>query len=164
MEKITSFFYNDIVFIVFQIITILAIIGFIYNQIKIKKLENKYNNFINKFEGKDVEKALNDYFSIVSQVNEDNKIILANNKNIEKRIDKCIQKTGIVRYNAFDDVGSDLSFAIALLDSENNGIILNGVYSRSSSNIYSKPIVNGKSEYVLSEEEKKALDQAINKK
>ena len=100
-------------------------------------------------------------YIIINQVNEENKILIAENKNIEKRIDNCIQKMGIVRYNAFDDVGSDLSFAIALLDKNNNGIILNGIYSRNSSNIYAKPINNGKSEYILSEEEKKALEKAM---
>ncbi len=161
MEQITNFFYNDKVFIIFQLLTIIALIILVFHQRKLLKLERKYKDFINKFEDKDIEKTLKDYFGIINQVNEENKILIAENKNIEKRIDNCIQKMGIVRYNAFDDVGSNLSFAIALLDKNNNGIILNGIYSRNSSNIYAKPVNNGKSEYILSEEEKKALEKAM---
>ena len=67
----------------------------------------------------------------------------------------------MVRYNAFKDVGSDLSFALALLDEQNNGIVLNGIYSRDMSNIYAKPIENGKSTYVVSEEEAQAIQKAM---
>ena len=68
----------------------------------------------------------------------------------------------MVRYNAFRDTGSDLSFTLALLDENNNGVVLNGIYSREMSNIYAKPIENGKSTYTLSDEEQKAIERAIN--
>ena len=67
----------------------------------------------------------------------------------------------MVRYNAFSDTGSDLSFTLALLDEQNNGVVLNGIYSREMSNIYAKPITNGNSTYTLSEEERQAIDKAI---
>ena len=75
----------------------------------------------------------------------------------------CIQKTGIVRYNAFRDTGSELSFALALLDRENNGVVLNGIYSRENSNIYAKPIENGIPLYKVSEEEEEAIQIALKK-
>ena len=73
---------------------------------------------------------------------------------------KCIQKVGIVRYNAYKDTGSDLSFTVALLDEKNDGIVFNGIYSREMSNIYAKPVIGGKSEYTLTEEEKNAILRA----
>ena len=76
-------------------------------------------------------------------------------------MDTCIQKIGIVRYNAFKDTGSDLSFALAMLDEKNNGVVLNGIYSREMSNIYAKPVEKGKSKYTLSEEEQQAIQKAI---
>jgi len=95
-------------------------------------------------------------------------LINSKNKDIEKRISSiedsllnCIQKVGVIRYNAFDNMGSDLSYSIALLDNKNNGIIISGIYSRDSSSTYAKPIVNGKSKYALSDEEVQALDEAI---
>ena len=69
---------------------------------------------------------------------------------------------GIVRYNAYRDTSSDLSFAIALLDEANNGIVLNGIYSREMSNIYAKPIQNGKSSYIMTQEEQDAVFKAMN--
>ena len=61
-----------------------------------------------------------------------------------------------------DSTGSDLSFALALLDEKNNGVVLNGIYSREMSNIYAKPVENGKSKYTISEEENLAIEKAIN--
>ena len=72
-----------------------------------------------------------------------------------------IQKVGVVRYNAFENTGSDLSFALALLDNKDNGIVLNGIFSRESSNLYAKPVISGKSSYSISEEEEKAIEKAI---
>jgi len=72
-----------------------------------------------------------------------------------------VQRTAIVRFNAFPDTGSDLSFAIALLDANNNGVVLSSLYSRSESRIYAKPIQNGKSTYALSDEERDALARAM---
>ena len=75
---------------------------------------------------------------------------------------KKLQIIGLVRYNAFKDTGSDLSFTLALLNEENTGIVLNGIYSREMSNIYAKPVEKGKSTYTLSEEENQAINKAIN--
>ena len=75
-----------------------------------------------------------------------------------------MQKTSMVRYKAFADVGSDLSFSIALLDGNDNGAILTSIYGRNESTTYAKPIDKGMSRYDLSEEEKKVLEQAISSK
>ena len=82
-------------------------------------------------------------------------------KNIDEDLSKCIQKIGIVRYSAFKDTGSDLSFAVALLDENNNGVVFNGIYSREMSNIYAKPVENGNSKYTLSNEETEAIEKAV---
>ena len=83
-------------------------------------------------------------------------------KKLNKKLDLCIQKVGIVKYNAYNDTTSNLSFAIALLDENNNGIVLNGIYSREMSSIYAKPITKGKSDYNMTEEEKEAVLKAMN--
>ena len=69
----------------------------------------------------------------------------------------------VIRYKAFEDVGSDLSFSVALLDGENNGVILTGIYGRDYSTTYAKPIDKGISRYDLSEEELHVLNAAMNK-
>ena len=73
----------------------------------------------------------------------------------------CIQKTGLVRYNAFSDTGCDLSFSLALLDSDGSGVVLSSLYGRNESIMYAKPLVNGKSRYALSAEEQEAMNRAL---
>ncbi|MPM47586.1 hypothetical protein SDC9_94297 [bioreactor metagenome] len=73
-----------------------------------------------------------------------------------------MQKVSIIRYKAFEDIGSDLSYSIAMLDGKNNGILITSIYGRNESTTYAKPIDNGISRYDLSEEEEKVLHQAIN--
>ena len=81
---------------------------------------------------------------------------------LQKNVEKCFQKIGIVRYNAFSETGGSLSFALALLDFENSGFVINGVYSRdNTTTTYAKPVVNGKSKYTLVKEEEEALEIAL---
>jgi len=80
---------------------------------------------------------------------------------ISQQSKSAIQKVGIIRYNPFSNTGSDLSFSIALLDADNNGIVITSLYSRDGNRVYGKPIKNKTSQYSLSEEEKKAIAQAI---
>ena len=80
-----------------------------------------------------------------------------------KEIQKMtLNKTAIVKYDAFKDVGGKLSFALALLDRENTGIILNAVHSRDNCFLYLKEIVKGESYVMLSQEELEALRKAVN--
>jgi hypothetical protein len=80
---------------------------------------------------------------------------------LAQQAQRHVQKTAIVRFNAFPDTGSDLSFAIALLDAQNNGIVLSSLYGRNENRVYAKPIAGGKSTYALSDEERQALAKAI---
>ena len=73
-----------------------------------------------------------------------------------------IQKVGLIRYNPFDEMGGNLCFALALLDGNDNGVVLNGIHSRTGSFTYAKPIEMGVSTYMLSEEELKAVEVAKN--
>jgi hypothetical protein len=73
-----------------------------------------------------------------------------------------IQKTGIVRFNPFLEIGGNQSFSIALLDGKNNGLVITSLYTREGNRIYAKPIIEGKSQYLLSKEEKEAIEKAIN--
>jgi hypothetical protein len=80
---------------------------------------------------------------------------------LEKKSKFNFQKIGLVRYNPFSDVGGNQSFSLALLDANNNGMVLTGLFGREGNRVYGKPIKNGESEYSLSEEEKKAIEKAI---
>ena len=80
---------------------------------------------------------------------------------LKKTMEKTLTKYGVVKYDAFDDVGGKLSFALALLDAHNTGIILNAIHSKDNCFFYVKEIVNGESYILLSSEEMDALKQAV---
>lgn len=143
----------------FLLILILAIMNFI-NRSKIKKLKKRYEKFMSGLSNKNIEELLDIYFDKVNGISIKNKEIENHLNNIDRNLIQCIQKIGVVRYNAFDNVGSDLSFSIAILDYNDSGIILSGIYSRDSSSTYAKPVIDGKSKYTLSVEEIQALDMA----
>ena len=70
-----------------------------------------------------------------------------------------LQNLRVLRYNAFDNTGSDLSYSVALVDEENNGVVLSSIYGREENRCYAKPVIAGKSQYVLSKEEQEVLQQ-----
>lgn len=162
MENIMEMIKSETFLLVLLAIMIILLIGFIVLLTKFSSLSKKYKNFMEKLgKGKNLEEDLETYMYRVEKVEKQNAEISNEIQNIENNLITCIQKVGIVRYNAFKDVGSDLSFALALLDEHNNGVVLNGIYAREMSNIYAKPIENGKSNYVLSEEETQAIQKAM---
>lgn len=162
MQEIIDFLRTDNFLLMLSIMVGILTIGFIsilYSNIKLK---NKYNKFMKKIgNGKNIEEDLENYMYRVERVERQNAEIISYCKNLDEEVSKCIQKIGIVRYSAFKDTGSDLSFAVAMLDEKNDGVVFNGIYSREMSNIYAKPVKGGNSEYTLSEEEREAIRRAI---
>lgn len=163
MENLMEIMKTDtFLFIMFGIMVIL-IIGFAVMLAKFSSLNKRYKEFMTKLgNGKNLEEDLETYMYRVDKVEKQNAEISNQIKNLGNDLSKCIQKVGMVRYNAFKDTGSDLSFALALLDENNDGVVLNGIYSREMSNIYAKPVEKGKSTYTVSEEETQAIQKAIN--
>jgi hypothetical protein len=80
---------------------------------------------------------------------------------LEEITHRTIQKVGVVRYNPFADAGGDQSFAIALLDSLGNGIVVSSLHSRSDTRVFAKPVQGGRSKYPLSDEEQDAIGRAL---
>ena len=152
---------NNVIYILFGIIIIFLLV-FLVLLGKVIGLNRRYKKFMIKLgEGKDIQEDLENYMYRVERVEKQNIEILNQINGLDKDLESCIQKVGILRYSAFQDTGSDLSFALALLDEHDNGVVFNGIYSREMSNIYAKPIENGKSKYTLSEEEQEAIRRAI---
>ena len=151
---------DEIVLTSFILLVVLIVLTLI-NIIIMIRTNIKYVRFMKKLgKGNNLDEMLRKYLDDIKEVKRDNSEIKAYYTKLDSDIDSCIQKIGMVRYNAFKDVGSDLSFAIALLDRNDNGVVFNGLYGSDSSNIYAKPIKNGTSKYQLSEEEKSALEIA----
>lgn len=137
----------------------------IYNIIRTNQMNKRYKDFMSKLgKGEDIGEMLRTYIGDVLNVTEESQNLKKHYKELEKNMEKCIQKVGMVRYNAFNHTGSDLCFALALLDFEDNGVVINGIYSRdNTTNTFAKPIEHGVSKYPLVKEEEEALDIAKQK-
>lgn len=162
MQELINFLKTDNYVFILNVLIIIMFIGFIVLLINTIKMNNKYKNFMKKLgSGKNLEKDLENFMYKVDRVEKQNNEIMEFCKSLNSNMSNCIQKVGIVRYSAFKDTGSDLSFTVALLDEENSGVVFNGIYSREMSNIYAKPVKNGNSTYTLSEEETEAIRRAM---
>ncbi|MCD6147857.1 DUF4446 family protein [bacterium] len=83
-------------------------------------------------------------------------------KSLEEKNKWMLQKIGIVRFNPFRDMGGNQSFSLAILDGNNTGVVITSLYTKEGNRFYAKGIKKGQSEYPLSQEEKKAIENAIN--
>jgi hypothetical protein len=151
---------NDIYLIGLLALLVAIFLVNIISAIKIYGLSRKYNKFIKSFKSDNIEDTLLAFMKRVEDVDNKADQLEKHCLDIDNHLLKCIQKAALVRFNAFEDMGSDLSFAIALLDGYDNGVILNGIYGRENSTIFAKPISKGKAQHVLSEEEEEALEAA----
>lgn len=158
-----DFVRTDAFLIILFVLNIILLIWSIIGNVRIKNIRKSSKEFMRKLgNGKDLGEDLNRYMDRVTNLERelgDTNLVC---KNLDKRLNSCIQKVGIVRYNAYQDTTSNLSFAVALLNESNDGVVLNGIYSRDMSNIYAKPIENGKSSYTMTQEEKEAVLKAMN--
>ncbi len=166
MGKILEDIYNNILilspyFIIGNVLfTFIILISLISTRLKLNKLLKRYKKFFKDSDNGSVEKLVEENIDLCNEISNKNKDIENRINYVERNMLQCVQKIGVVRYNAFDNVGSNLSFAIALLDGNDNGVVLNGIYSRESTSTYAKAIANGQSKYALSAEEIQAIDIA----
>lgn len=147
-------------------IAVLVIILFIMLMVTLKslnKLEGKYRKFMRGTDNKNLEALIVGYLDKIDEAKAETEQMKELYNNLNLKLKECIQKFSIIRYKAFDDVGSDLSFSIALLDQSNSGVIITGIYGRNESTTYAKPIDRGISRYDLSQEEEHVLQECINK-
>lgn len=152
-----------ILFIVMLVLLIIAFVLVFVQSSRLKKLERKYNKFMNGKEAESLEEE------IVGIFHNNRAIKAENDKNrkdiidINKRMAHTVQKLGLHKYDAFDQTGGKLSYAICFLDEEDSGILINSVHSADGINYsYSKNITAGVADVELTGEEKKALEIALN--
>ena len=111
--------------------------------------------------GQSMEKMLLSHIEETRRVAEENKRSCEEHARIDALLKTAITRIGVVRFSAFQDMGSDLSYAVAMLDAFNNGVVFSSIFAREDSRSYVKPIENGKSTYTLTKEEEQALKHAI---
>ncbi|MCC7470024.1 MAG: DUF4446 family protein [Bacteroidetes bacterium] len=144
----------DIIIVLGLLIIAIAILSFFVFRVN-KRVDDL-------FQGKDA-KSLEDSFAYlleeVKRMNKNQEITEKTLHNFNARIRKSLSGFKTIRFNPFPDSGGNQSFAIAIVNEEGDGFIISSLYTREKTSVFAKPIKNGKSEYELTNEEKKALDE-----
>lgn len=148
---------------IFVLIIILFIIVAVLTK-ALNKVENKYRRLMRGVDNKNLEQLITGYLDNIDEAKQETDFMKEKFEKLNQKYNNCVQKISIIRYRAFEDVGSDLSFSVAILDGNNSGVIITGIYGRSESTTYAKPIDKGMSRYELSNEENQVLQECINKK
>jgi len=117
-----------------------------------------FNFFKKKQEPRDLKEVLKQFKTLQNNF----KQLSLELEKIKKEQNFSIQKIGLIRYNPFAEVGGNQSFSLALLNAQDNGVVITSLYTREGNRVYSKPIEQGQSSYPLSAEEIKALELAKN--
>ena len=153
---------SGIIIIILLILVVFLLVRSISYNMRLSRLERRYKIFMKGSHAQSLEKVFVRKFAQIDRLYEakedhDHDILF-----LKKNMEKMFNKYGVEKYDAFDDVGGKLSFALALLDKENTGLILNAVHSRDNCFLYLKEIVKGESYVMLSQEEVEALRKAVN--
>lgn len=153
----SEYFLLGLMFLV--LILVIASVTFL---LQMKKMKRRLDRFLGSGSDKhDMERMLGDFLERTEAVDEKYSRVNHRIDSIDRQLGFCIQKTGMVRYNPFQDTGGDLSFALALLNEHNDGIVISSLYGRESSYVYGKTISEGRPSHSLSPEEEKALRIAV---
>ena len=134
----------------------------IINIVQMKKLKKNYRIFMSGKDAKTLEDTLIQRLDQVDSLLESNEENDRNIKVLSKNMQCTYQKMGLIKYDAFHEMGGKLSFSLAMLDMRNNGFSINAMHTREGCYTYIKEIIDGNSVIVLSEEEQEALKRAMN--
>ena len=151
-----------IIIIILLVLTIFLLVKSASSSMRLSRLERKYKTFMKGSDAQSLEKIFVRTFAQIDKLYEAKEDHEHDILFIKKNLEKMFSKYGVEKYDAFDDVGGKLSFALALLDKDNTGLILNAVHSRDNCFLYLKEIVKGESYVMLSQEEVEALRKAVN--
>jgi hypothetical protein len=144
---------------------LLNIIMFIFILVQrkgIEKLNKRYDKLSDGLDNKSLEEIVSKYYEHIKFLLEENNENKEKLEELSTIMKTCVQKVGIIQYNAYEDVGGNLSFSMALLDGNYDGIIFTSLYGRHNTVTYGKKIVNKEPQTSLSDEERKVLEIAIN--
>lgn len=151
-----------IIIILMMIMIIILLVLQIKNSFKLNRFMKKYKSFMKGKDGISLEKTILRNINDIDMLMESSKNHMEEIRQLKEIQLHTLNKTAIVKYDAFKEMGGKLSFALAMLDQENSGFVMNAIHSREGCYTYIKEIVKGESYIVLGEEEKEALRQAVN--
>lgn len=140
-----------------------AFIIVILNWTRTTRLMRKYKRMMRGVDNKNLEAMLCHHLEEMQSSMTRIQDIELSIQGLERKHAGCVQRIGVVRYNAFEQMGGDQSFSIALLDGYGSGVVLTNLYGRNTSTVFAKPITNHQSSYALSKEEQEAVRRCLPK-
>lgn len=130
--------------------------------IRLFVLERKLRIFFGRGKEKNMEALVYQHATLLDTLRQESAALKISVESLNRHFLDSVQKMGMVRFNPFSESGGDQSFSIVLLDGNNNGFVLSGLYMQGKHMVYAKPIEKGESRYTLSGEEHEALKKALN--
>ena len=143
-------------------VLLIVLVYMIKISMKMSRFIKKYKMFMRGMDGASLERAFAARFNQMDLLEENSRNHMEEIRKIKEVQNITLNKVAIVKYDAFKEMGGKLSFALAMLDKENNGFVMNAIHSSDGCYTYVKEIIKGESYVVLGEEEKEALRQAVN--
>lgn len=153
-----------IAILVMAILTVALLTTTIILLVKVSTLTKKYNSFMKGSDGHTLESTILNRFKEIDILKEESKYTSEKLNIACETLITAYQKIGIVKYDAFKEMGGKLSFSLCLLDDENNGFILTSMHTREGCYTYVKEIIKGESFVILAAEERRALEEAKNRR
>lgn len=146
-------------------LALLTLIFAIVALVKIRNIKKSLKIFFSGKQAQDLESVLLAQTKEITLLDKEIQELFEISNKLHALGQKSLHRVGIIRFNPFKDIGGDQSFALALLDGKNSGIVISSLHTREGTRIYSKPITKGESEkYALTEEEKQAIKTAMSTK
>lgn len=144
--------------IIFSIIGIILLAINLLILLKFRKINQKSREFFAGKKGADLESLIVKHSEKIKGLDDEVQELFNISNKIHKLSSQGLHKVGVVRFNPFKDVGGNQSFAIALLDGKNSGLVISSLYARTGTRVYAKPINRGNpKKHALTEEEKQAI-------
>ena len=158
MEQLTFY-----IMVGLSVITLVSIILLIVTLCKLKKLRRRVDTLTRGKDTESMEDIMLNFFERIESLENHEKEIDEDIKKITDTLKNTYQKKALVKYDAFREMSGALSYSLALLDQNNNGVLISSMYSREGCYSYAKNVENGECKINLSEEETEALKQAVAK-
>lgn len=133
----------------------------IFLALKVRKMRKKSETLFSGKDGKDLESLILEQGENIKEFDKDIQELFEISNQIHGLAAKSLHKVGLIRFNPFKEIGGDQSFAIALLDGKNSGLVISSLHTREGTRVYSKPVVGGEPQkYPFTEEERQAIKMA----
>ena len=153
----------DVVFLSVVGLLLVVLLMFIINSVRLSRMRKRYRTLMKGLKHANLEEILFQYADGVNGLEAEVRRALEKLEDHQRQIEASCGPVGVVRYNAFPDAGSDLSYSVAVLNRDADGVVITSIFGREESRTYAKPIVAGASTYMLSDEEKEAMRIALDK-